>query len=391
MAMRWNVQVQRIRWLCCFLNRCITGAIALALVFSAMALTVTTYAQPQPLDLVNADNNENFFTNGKLIHILRGNVQFKFEDLLIRSDTATWYRDIGKVLLQSNVVVRSTNQELTCDKMELLQKSKKYLLNGNIRYLNKKEQIQLTSQQATYQSNNRTLYLSQQPHLLYFDTAAAETLSIQGKEMFYDDSLQIARAVDSVVVAKNKLSSSSRTALYNNQLQKAFLRGTPIIAYDNHRVSGDSIDLFFKEKRVRGISVMRNGRGIYRDTADTDTIITRITGDSLYMDISDSGTIETIWAFTDASAFHYTTADSLTMNEAHGKTMAVRFGRASTAKGSIAIAGNALSTYYVNDKNEKGKNDASGDSITIDFSGGRASFITLSGAVRGTYFVKTIK
>jgi hypothetical protein len=49
------------------------------------------------------------------------------------------------------------------------------------------------------------------------------------------------------------------------------------------------------------------------------------------------------------------------------------------------VWGNARSIYNVEEKDGRGINEASGDSITVSFAKGKATHVKLSGSVRGFY------
>lgn len=70
-----------------------------------------------PLILKSANSNENMYTNGEFISILKGNVIFLYDDITIRSDEATWWRNEGKVDFKHNVRVTQKAQVLTCDRL----------------------------------------------------------------------------------------------------------------------------------------------------------------------------------------------------------------------------------------------------------------------------------
>lgn len=223
--------------------------------------------------------------------------------------------------------------------------------------------------------------------MFQYDTTRAETLSISGDKMLYDDSLKIATAEKNVLVLKGLLKATCKTGTFNLETHIARLREDPWIYYDIHELTGDSVDLFFTEDDVLyGVSVMRNAKGFHRDATKEDTIFTEVTGDSLYMDISDSGTIETIWTYKDAVTLYYSSKTPHLTNEGNGKVMVLNFTRGTT--GTLTISGNAECVYYLNEEKESGKNEANGDDIIINFRDGRAVYIKLIGGVRGTYFAE---
>lgn len=341
------------------------------------------------LVLQNADFNRNSLVNGQLVSVLEGNVVFEYDDAIIRSDRATWYRKSGEAHFTGHINVTQRQQLLSCDQMQFSRDQKKLVAQRNIDFFDAKKQIRLKAQHAEYFLNRRHLTLTKSPQLIQYDTARAETLSIVGEKMIYDDSLQIAIAEKNVVMNKGLLRSTCQNATYFLALDIAKLRTDPWIYYDIHELSGDSVDLLFLDDALRGVSVMRNAKGFHRDISKRDTIFTAVTGDSLYMSISDSGNIETIWTYRDAKTLYYSSKNPQLQNEGIGKVMILRFVHGAT--GTLNIAGNADCIYYLNQENESGKNEANGDEIFITFYDGKAEYIKMTGSVRGAYYAERIK
>ena len=105
----------------------------------------------------------------------------------------------------------------------------------------------------------------------------------------------------------------------------------------------------------------------------------------MYLALTQSGHIDSMYAFGKVKSTYYLGATSDSANQVTGKTMILAFDTA----GVIATArvwGNATSVYYVIDAEGKGRNEASGDTINVVFDKGKASQLTLSGVVRGVYF-----
>lgn len=341
------------------------------------------------LVLRNADYNRNSMVNGKLVSVLEGNVIFKYDDAIIRSDKTTWYRKDGKAYFRGRVRITQKEQLLTCDRMNFARDKKKIIARKNIDFFDKEEQTRIIAQHAVYYLDTKHLTLTKNPQMFQYDTARAETLSISGDKMIYDDSLQFAIAEKNVLILKGLLKATCTWAKYNLETDVAYLRDDPWIYYDVHELTGDSVDLFFMEKVLEGVSVMRNAKGFHRDVTPRDTIYTKVTGDSIYMDISDSGTIETIWTYDNATTIYYSSLTPHLVNEGIGKVQVLQFVHGTT--GTLTISGNAECIYYLEEEKESGMNEANGDDIFIHFREGKAHYIKLIGGVRGTYFAEKYK
>ena len=339
------------------------------------------------LILRNANYNRNSLVKGKLVSVLEGNVIFRYDKAIIRSDHATWYRRRGIAHFKGNVRITQENQLLTCKRLKFNRNQKKITAYDNLDFYDKVEMMRIIAQRGIYFFETGNLILTQNPQMFQYDTARAETLSISGDKMLYDDSLKIATAEKNVLILKGLLKAECKTATYNLETHKARLREDPWIYYDIHELTGDSVDLFFTEQEVLyGVSVMRNGKGYHRDVTEKDTIFTEVTGDSIYMDIAENGTVEKMWTYRDAVTLYYSSKTRHLVNEGNGKMMVLNFTEGTT--GTLTISGNAECVYFLNEEKESGKNEANGDDIVINFRDGKAVFIKLIGGVRGTYFAE---
>jgi len=371
------------------------GFIAL---FLAAAMTMVAYVnvsaqkltEPDKnptLVLESADNNENSYNNGEFMSILRGNVVFVYDDITIRSDRATWWRNEGRVYFEDSIRIRRGSQMLTCDRMQFIRQNNRLDAFGRFIYVDTAEQARMSGEKATYRIDTRFCTLDGDPLLVKYDTASAETLTIAGLRMFYDDSLKLATVADSVVITKGSLLARCGRALYHVDSGMAALRNEPRVTYDIHQVAGDSIDLKFGRKSLRSASVYGSAHGVYIDTsgARRDTSFTHVWGDSLFMSVADSGYLDSLWVSGKALSKNYAASRPDVVNQAGGKMMLISFMSGGDVD-RVRIWGNACSTYFIEENDSRGVNEASGDSITVVFRRGKASFLKLAGSARGLFY-----
>jgi hypothetical protein len=258
--------------------------------------------------------------------------------------------------------------------------------SGNFTFIDTLEQAQLSGNEAEYNLEEKRFFLRGNPRLIRYDTSTAETLTISGTTMSYSDSLKRATVSDNVSITKGKLVSKCAVAHYFTEQNIAWLRKKPTVDYDRSFVDGDSINLFFGDEALKKAIVYGNAHGIYTEVmaGKSDTTFTHIRGDSLVLMVSDSGVIDSLWTYGKARSEYYSTSDPNIINQASGKVMIMAFGPRGAVT-NVKVAGNARSRYFIEEQNSKGINEASGDSIMVTFSNGKASQLTLSGAARGIY------
>jgi lipopolysaccharide export system protein LptA len=322
--------------------------------------------------------------DGELVSTLTGNVVFLYDDAVIKSENARWCKSQGTVTFTDRVSVVRTSQKLTSDRMDY-DKNKKWLVaDGHVNFFDGKERIRLTGDRGNYYMDKKFLVVEGHPRFVFYDTTAHDTLDIRGKKMTYDDTLKKASVYENVTVAKGKLFTHSEQAFYFPDSGKARLRQTPRIAYETDSLAGDSVDLQFTKKHLQQVKVNGSSHGLYKDFGASDTTLTHLFGDSISMFLTDSGRIDSMWAIGNVKSKYYPLRNPLLTNEAYGKLMTVWFDRRGQVS-RVKVWGNARSIYNVEGKDGRGRNEASGDSITVSFAKGKATHVKLSGTVRGFY------
>lgn len=340
-----------------------------------------------PLILKSANSNENRYTNGEFISILKGNVIFLYDNMTIRSDEATWWRNEGKVDFKDNVRVTQKGQVLTCDRLNFIKNNNQIDALGHFIFSDTTERTQLSGDKATYLLEKKVFTLTGSPKLVRYDASAAETLTIVGKKVTYVDSSKMATVSEKVIITKGKLISKCDRAQYQTETNIAYLRIKPFVNFDINELVGDSIDLYFGKESLRKASIFGNAHGIYIDTSGRtrDTAFTHVWGDSLYMSLSDSGSLDSLKVHGKAISKYFTTKEKERADEARGKAMRITFGTDGNVD-YVKIWGNARSTYHIEETDSRGINEADGDSITVTFRNGKAAALNLAGSARGKFF-----
>ena len=401
---------------------CLYACIPAILILLLSAPSISTAATKTKQDttksptlvLESADMNENSFSKGELVSVLRGHVVFSYDSVLIHSGEATWWRSKGIILFEKGVRVERQRQSLTCDRMHFTKETDLLTAEGHFNYYDTTGKTRLLGRNGDYHLGNKVFHLTGDPRLVRYDTVTAETLTITGIRMTYVDSIKCATVIDKVHIKKGKLSSTCGLARYYTEKNTAELRGSPHVKYEINKVDGDSINLCFGKESLKNATVMGHSHGLYIDTsgnsatprdssrskiprdsalakATRDTMLTHIWSDSLFMTVSDSGFMDSLWAYGKVRSKYFSTSDSATANEAKGKTMRLAFSRSGNLD-NIRIWGNARSIYFIEDKGGEGRNEASGDTIAVTFGpDGKAKKLSLMGSARGVYYPQMVQ
>jgi len=272
------------------------------LMLCALQLPAASKKDDGALILERANSNENIYTNGEFVSYLRGNVVFRYEGMRISSDEATWWKNKGIVDFRKNVKATEKGQVLTCDRMHFSREKNLLTAVGSVRYEDSAKVTFIKGDNAEYATDKKECTLRGNPLLTRIDSSGVDTIFISGRIMKYDDSLKIATVMDNVNIRQGELLATCRKSEYFVNTSKAQLRINPVINYEKHRVTGDSVDLFFDEQKLNSACVMGNAKGRSTEIADSskDTTITNIQSDSLYLAMYESGKMNYMKAFGNA-------------------------------------------------------------------------------------------
>jgi len=274
-----------------------------AVMFCALQLPAAPASKDDgALILERANSNDNVYSGGEFVSYLRGNVVFSYDGMRISSDEATWWKNKGIVDFRRNVRATEKGQVVTCDRMHFTKERSLLTAAGNVLYLDSAGITSISGNSAEYATDTKECTLRGNPLLTRIDSAGVDTLFIRGRVMRYSDSLKIATVTDNVNIRQGELVATCRKSDYFVNANKALLRINPVINYEKHRVTGDSIDLFFDKQSLKGACVMGNTHGRSTEVADTskDTTITNIWSDSLYLSMYESGKVDCMKAFGNA-------------------------------------------------------------------------------------------
>ncbi|MDR2728578.1 MAG: hypothetical protein LBB56_05545 [Chitinispirillales bacterium] len=431
-SLNFSLAAQFARTLSC---RCLSAGLSSLTVLLVIILlhpANTLASTDGALILERANSNENIYRGGELVSHLRGNVVFRYEDMRISSDEATWWKNAGRVDFRKKVRVERSGDIMTCDRMLFVRDRNLLTAAGQFFYQDSAEVTFLSGNEAEYSTDKKIFQVKGKPLLVRKEHDDDDTLFIRGRVMIYNDSLKIAAVKDSVRITKGNLSAACKNAEYFTSDNAAYLRILPEVFYEGHRVVGDSIDLHFGKETLKSARVVGNSHGRYteasassNDTSVThiwsdsllltmsdsgkghletmrafgkvhgryaeispsakDTSITHIWSDSLLLTMSDSGKLDSMQAFGKVLSRYFAAGDSARANEVSGRTMTLRFSETGKIEKAL-IWGNAKSTYYIDESDGGGRNEASGDQIIVRFALGRARLLHLKGNARGTYF-----
>jgi lipopolysaccharide export system protein LptA len=385
----------------------------LPILLSIFISKTSSQQQTKLIQLIHADSLIGRKYDSKVVRELIGNVQLKHENIYFWCDRAIQYVDENRIEAYGNLKVRQDTLFLEADQGVYLGDKKIAICDGNVKLTDGRTTLEaehgsydtqkklatfktnvklvdsttvITAEQLFYYrtekksiavgnvviknlENNITIYggyfenydstkysvIRNNPKLVQIDTTSdgkIDTLIVIGKfmEAFRDTNVSMFSATDSVVIVRGNLSAVCGDVFYYDKKEIIILWRKPVIWYGDSQVSGDSVVVKLKERKIDEVYVY--GSAFVIEPADTS-----------YPE---------------------------RFNQLKGKSMVIKF--KDNKIDEVHVVKNAISLYYIfetsdkGDKKANGVNYVSGDSVWIKFKDGKINRIKIIGGIEGTYY-----
>ncbi len=318
----------------------------------------------EAIELLNADFSELRMEEDNVMLNLIGNVKFKHGDIELESERAVWYRTAGQVVFIDDVRIEDPDQILWADRVTYSRSSRKIVADGKVRLLSKKEDAAISGGHGEYDRTTKFVLFSQSPTLVLKPDRGDSSVTVVGQIMEYyiDQKKGIARKDVSVTKATMKAECDSAILLTDEN--KIILEGSPEAEKERDRLSGERMDIYLEDEKVKRIEVFGNARASHLEMSDSLNEVT-----------------------SDESADEGEGKESFLS----GKEMV--FWLEEEELREVKASGNAGSIYYPSQKGRSGtaegvsgdKNEASGDTINLFLSHDRIQRVLIKGGAMGTY------
>ena len=352
-----------------------------------------------PLIMENADRLEGVRSTGE--HILSGNVRFRHGDLVLETQRAVWERPSNRVISEQGMTVTQHGSRLTSDRGTYDRGTERAQAEGHVFLRDSAGQVEARGERLDYDRVTRIAELSGNPVAKRFypagrsyphgDSSAipeevpADTLTIRGRKLRYNDSGGIAEAEGQVVITRRDLRITCDRAEYRRNQDSLILRGNPIAKINDSEIRGALMRMGMQGEMLRGLRVRGAAEALSLEKA-TDTTRarqSRVTGDSLFAVFRD-GAIDSVEVFSKAEGTYWEPARPAYVNRMSGEYMVLRF-RDRVAR-EADVLGSARSTYYHFERDTlKGRNRAGGDAISMTFENGKIRDVLVRGSASGVY------
>lgn len=269
-------------------------------------------------------------------------------NVLVTSQYAEYFVEPKRASFRTNVNVRDTGSVLIADSVVYFRPTRQSLAFGNVTVFNASDNVSISGQKFESHALTKFSRMTEQPVLVQFDTSAfgrIDTLVVRSRVMeSYQDSLRKLVAIDSVQIVRSSLSAVGGRAVFFTENDSINLRVNPIVWYHASQVSGDSINVYLKKRKLNTVVVLGNAVAVSRSDTLRPDRFDQITGETLSMYFANQE-VDHVIVDTRATSVYHLYDDTLAngLNKTSGDRLFMQFEDGKLA--SIKVAGGVQGQY----------------------------------------------
>ena len=297
----------------------------------------------QPLFLEHADSSEVLRAEGQTEYHLFGNVRFVQGETRLASDRAIWKKDSGSVWFDGRVMIQQPKRYLRARRVYYNLNTRAFFAYDSVHVEDTAQAFALHAERVQFERNQNLARADSLP-VMFWDfllDSASQTI-IFADTLLFDRAGRHGIAIGSVRVLKGDWDAKGDYGEIWPDSGKALLAGKPKASGIGGVIAGDTLYMFYSGKHVDRVRAIGQATGSYQDTTLGGAGQNLIRGE---------------------------TADFFLTND--------------TLK-AIRVVGQAYTDYRPDDPNT-GYNNASGDSLWLDFQSGRLDQVIIQGGSQGVY------
>jgi lipopolysaccharide export system protein LptA len=269
-------------------------------------------------------------------------------DVQLTAKFGEYFVDPKRAFFRHHVVVQDTGSIVSADSLTYFRVEKKSIAEGDVTIFNRAENITITGHRLDHWSEKQFSRITDEPVLTQIDssnTGKLDTLVVRSRVMeAYRDTLNLLVAIDSVQIIRTDLAALCQLAKFYTASDSIVLRGAPVVWYQDTQVTGDSINVYLKKRKLDYVNVMGNAFAISPGDSNFPQRYDQITGEMMRMQFAEKGLQR------------------------------------------IEVETRAISVYHLyEDSLANGLNKTSGDRIIISFDEGKVQSLRVIGGVEGQY------
>lgn len=279
--------------------------------------------------------------------------------LILTAKEGHYLVDDKVAYFKGDVKVVDEATTITAKELIYFEKERKSLARNDVKVVNQRDNSTIFGNYLEHLDDKKQSKILEDPRFVQIDTSSSgkvDTLIITAKQMeSFEKPERRFVAMDSVQLVRGELAAKSGEGVYYSQKESIVLRSSPIIWYEDNQITGDSMQIELRDRRLDRVYVSGRAFAVSRS-------------DSLEDRKSPSET-----------RFNQLTSQRMTLYFSDDRLQ------------QIEAEGTAISLYYLYENGvPNGVNKVSGDKIVLVSREGRAESIKVVGGTEGTYYPENL-
>lgn len=290
-----------------------------------------------------------YFGNERRAEIRTG-VQLTKGAMKLTARFGEYFTDEKRSFFKGDVLVVDSASTTTADQLTYFERNDQSIAVGRVRVDNPVNNITVFGDSLVHFHRTRFSIVPKNPRLLRIDSSLTDkridSMLVIGNQMeAYQDSTQRFIADGEVEMVGTEFQARCGRATFLQVNDKIALEQNPVVWYGENQISGDSVSISLKDRKLESLYV--RGRAMAISRADS--------------------------------------ADLARFDQLTGRELQLQFEKNKLQR--IEAMRNSTSLYYLyEDSQPNGVSRSSGDDILIDFQEGKVDRIKVIGGVEGRYF-----
>ena len=300
-------------------------------------------------DSVTLTSTEGTYSGNDRKAVMPNDIMLIRGGMMLTSKYGEYWANDKKSFFRGDVHVVDSASSTWSDVLTYYEAEEKSVAVGNVKVTSPENNLTVFGDSLVHFDKDKHTMVPKNPRLMQIDTSSSgglDTLLIVSTRMeAFQDSLQRFIAIGRVEMARADFAARCGEATYYYRKDRIVLRQMPVVWSAENQVSGDSIVITTKDRKLQSVYV--RGRAMAVSRADS----------------------------LSKARFNQLSAREVTLRFTGGKITQINADRTAT------------SLYYLADgSTPNGVNRSSGDQIIMDFSFGKIDRIKIVGGVEGRYF-----
>lgn len=209
-----------------------------------------------------------------------------------------YYKNENRAVATGSVTINDSTNTIEADSMTHLRATRTTFADGNVQVSNSRNNVVVYGNHLENYALKKYTLINEKPLLMQVDTTAdgkKDTLIISSRTMeSYNDTSRTFVATDSVRILRGSFASANNYSIYYRNAEKIITykrpkdTNVPVLWYEDTQLSGDSVNIFTENNRMRRIEVYNNCF-ILSHNEGYDTRYDQISGDQMTIYFDSTG------------------------------------------------------------------------------------------------------